>query len=349
MKNSSISPFFRTILFVLLLGAALAGFDAVCKSAPALTDSWPGYLKLEENSLDVLVIGSSHAYCTVAPLQIYQETGIKSWVLAGSSANTEQKLAMLKEGFRTQRPKLVLCELWTLSASQPNIPPANEAVYRSFPAGMIKFTSDLLNDYLVPSRRWRERPYSFSKGSFDKLFRRYAVPLWAGGSAPQVMSSQREGDAVSSPPRLPDTLPNLVKPQDLAYLREMAELCRKNDAQLVFFMAPVASSKTLGIATEIREAVRADPYLSQLSYCDMNEEQALDQMELVESDFRDRDHLYLWGMKKATAYLTNTVLKENLDLSGLTQPESNDQWWDKQSQTWSEITTPTTPQAHRLK
>ena len=100
---------------LLCLFLALALFHAV--SVPVLMPKrcdygsvWNMYLQEPEDSLDLLVFGSSLAYCDVVPSVIYEETGLTSFVMAGPSQRLPITYRYLLEACKTQSPKAVLIE-----------------------------------------------------------------------------------------------------------------------------------------------------------------------------------------------------------------------------------------------
>ena len=72
--------------------------------------TWNMYLKEPENSIDLLFVGSSLAYCDIIPAQIYKQTGHTSYVLAAPYMKPDVAYYYLKEALRTQRPGVVMLE-----------------------------------------------------------------------------------------------------------------------------------------------------------------------------------------------------------------------------------------------
>ena len=101
--------------------SALAVF-LFCGSYYVLSDSFPndgdngdgvGFHNLPKNSLDVLVIGSSHAQYSFNPAFFYQDTGLYSYVLGSACQPLNISYRMLKEALKTQKPKAVIQEVFT--------------------------------------------------------------------------------------------------------------------------------------------------------------------------------------------------------------------------------------------
>lgn len=68
---------------------------------------------LPENSMDVIVLGSSHAQYSFSPNFFYEDTGLYSYVLGSACQPLEVSYQMLREALKTQNPKLVVLETYT--------------------------------------------------------------------------------------------------------------------------------------------------------------------------------------------------------------------------------------------
>ncbi len=66
----------------------------------------------EENTVDVLILGSSHAFEDFNTGTLWDEYGMSSYVLAGSEQPMWNSYYYLKEGLKTQSPKLIVLEGW---------------------------------------------------------------------------------------------------------------------------------------------------------------------------------------------------------------------------------------------
>lgn len=68
---------------------------------------------LPENSMDAIVLGSSHAQFSFVPHFFYEQTGLYSYVLGTGCQPIEVSYQMLKEALKTQSPKVVFLEVYT--------------------------------------------------------------------------------------------------------------------------------------------------------------------------------------------------------------------------------------------
>ena len=74
-----------------------------------------GFYALQDNSIDVLVLGTSHAYSAINPGILYHYTGLNSYDFAGQCQPMEVTYNYLVEALKTQDPKLVILDLFALS------------------------------------------------------------------------------------------------------------------------------------------------------------------------------------------------------------------------------------------
>lgn len=94
----------------------LAAFLIHCASVimQPLHDSygstWDAYLGEPEDSIDVLFLGSSYAYCDWNPEIMYAATGLTGYVMAGSEQTPSITYWYLKQALKTQSPQVVVME-----------------------------------------------------------------------------------------------------------------------------------------------------------------------------------------------------------------------------------------------
>ncbi len=71
------------------------------------------FYELEKNQIDVLVLGSSHAYEDINPAVLWDEHGIAAYDLCGSIQPLWNTYYYLKEALKTQTPRLIILEAYT--------------------------------------------------------------------------------------------------------------------------------------------------------------------------------------------------------------------------------------------
>lgn len=76
------------------------------------------FRNLPKNSIDVLVLGSSHAQYSMNPAVFYVETGIYSYVLGSGCQPMTMSYYMLQEALKTQSPEVVVLDVFTMMPAQ---------------------------------------------------------------------------------------------------------------------------------------------------------------------------------------------------------------------------------------
>lgn len=72
--------------------------------------TWAEYLEEPEDSIDVLFLGSSYAYCDWNPGVMYAESGLTGYVMGGSEQTPTITYWYLREALKTQSPSAVVME-----------------------------------------------------------------------------------------------------------------------------------------------------------------------------------------------------------------------------------------------
>ena len=72
-----------------------------------------------KDPFDVLFLGSSEAYCSFIPMEIWGEYGITSYVCSTPAQRVYQSVEYLRSAFRTQRPRIVVMVALLVLKLQP--------------------------------------------------------------------------------------------------------------------------------------------------------------------------------------------------------------------------------------
>ena len=111
------------LVFLVLLGLILAPLQQVLarKSLAApwdMTNKVGGFYNEEEDQFQVMFFGPSHAYAAFSPLELWEETGIKSYVFATQQQPLWATYTYIKEALKTQSPSLIVVECHMLLDDQ---------------------------------------------------------------------------------------------------------------------------------------------------------------------------------------------------------------------------------------
>lgn len=111
MKKSAVR--ISCFIFLLFVGLRCADRILAVKYGDGIYDMTKFY-QLEDGTVDVLVLGSSHAFEDINTGTLWDQYGIASYVLAGSMQPMWNTYYYLKEALKTQEPKLVILEAYML-------------------------------------------------------------------------------------------------------------------------------------------------------------------------------------------------------------------------------------------
>lgn len=111
--KSLIAPF----LFLLAVLAGICLTNLLLYPSNEITQNWQAFYALAQNSVDILIVGSSHAYSTFDLEAIQQETGKTPYLIASPSQSVQQSYFNVKEALHTQRPQLLVLEAFSLGTT----------------------------------------------------------------------------------------------------------------------------------------------------------------------------------------------------------------------------------------
>lgn len=293
-------------LFAVCLFAALWSVDKVFREkdlhGEAIEEFFSGNHGTDD--FDVLAFGPSYVYCTLNPVQLYRDTGLRSFVPGTSIQPIEASYHYIRMALKKYQPQLVI-----LGASMFVFHPAPvrykegcahmAADHIPFSVDKILFLrdqhlEDSIENYLVPWIKYHSRWKNLKKGDF----------LGMASHSPTVdvfMGFQLNTGSVTN--RLKQL--NLTKCQEtemsgeyLGYLKKIAELCAEKKVQLLLLNAPRLNALAEGRLVSLHRHARE----LGIDFLDLNE--VLDDTGIDNhTDYHDTGHLNVFGAAKATRYI----------------------------------------------
>ena len=301
------------IVAFLLIGALLfVGFWNVFrfKHAKRLEKLWT----LPRDSVDVMFIGSSHAYMNIDPSVLWRESGISGYVLGSGSQTMWLTYYQLKEALKSQKPKVVFVECYKLDYFSRY---TKEEVMMKAVTGMRPGRNylemmnasvrdkDHLLDYMLQFPWFHSRYKEITEEDYmpdygDVFYRDYLgyhlLTVIAPGQQPRDLDRVTESEPLSD--------------KNMTYLKKIVELSKEKGFDLVFLITPFwmdAEAKQLyynSLAAFARE--KGVPVINgNLLY----EEIGIDETR----DYNPNYHLTVTGAEKMTMYL-NDYIKAHWDL-----------------------------------
>ena len=212
---------FPAILCLLLVPASLLVLPKNnTAEAGTLHPDADGILSQRRNSIDVLFLGDSLAYCGFMPLELWDTYGIPGFVCSSLAEKTFETQELLEQALRCQSPKVVVLDVnvlyWTCKKDA---------------AAFYKLGAK------VPVFRYHDRWKSLGGGDF------FSLPHYTAES-PNRGYLMKTGVEYSSPGDYMQAYPGRGRPGQgsLGYLRQIAQICAREQIPLVLCSVPSAAN-----------------------------------------------------------------------------------------------------------
>lgn len=278
---------------------------------------WNMFKNEDEDSIDILITGSSIAYCDIIPSVIYEKTGRTSYVLAGPEMTFPISYYYLKEAFKLQSPSVVMLEATGIffkryeGYSKVNIGylpyDLNRIMATFFAAEKEERLGLLFPLYNYHSQlETIELNTLFTKRADDKLDIA-AGYTYITGATPQPERKPREQKFLSEDFKY-----------NCKYLQKIMELCEDNGAELILLFAPSAKYPSDELMKEFNKVAE------DMIVIDYNERSAFERIGIdLQSDYFDSLHFNVKGARKFSSVLAD-YLSENFTFE--TRAYNRDLW-----------------------
>ncbi len=300
-------------IFCLLLALLVLSHAAVTVLRPKRTDNgavWSMYLQEPKDSVEVLFLGSSIAYCDVIPAVLFEEAGLSSYVMAGPLQTMPVTYYYLKESLKTQSPKLVVVEVSSLL-----FPPYNSSLKINLsymPWGMNrliptftelspKLTGDPKSDpgerfeLLFPLSAYHNRWQSLSEEDWKK-------GIWGEQADPFAGYTCLEKAAAFEHFTTREVPKKAYFERNFSYLQKIRDFCREEEISLLFCLFPSVRRVGENEVQKIRERLSG----LEVPFQDFNE--SFSEIGLsLSGDFYDEEHLNLQGAERFSRFLSASL------------------------------------------
>lgn len=292
-------------------------------------------LEERDETYDVQIYGSCHAYTSYNPMVLIEEYGISSYNLANPSEIIPVTYVRMKEQFEEYVPKVVLVDIWGTNAYDTYIKKkeifGDYLRYNVERLPISKEKIELIKDFKqldmlednFPMAKYKGRVldfsltktdfnYSFelSKSIYDSkninyVYNEMEKRLKNNGYKPLIYNNMWDYPQLQGEVAEDDVLE--VEKKIMKYIDKIIELCDEKDVELIFYRAPYVAKEN-----ELRKANYLEQYFEEcgVAYYDLEKELEFSYYY----DFCDHQHLSKNGAEKTTAFL-NELLLERLEMS----------------------------------
>lgn len=362
---------FRVFAFIIIgiLIFSLLGYIFMPKRFPYSQASANGKLRYyyneDKNSIDALILGTSHAYRGILPMEMYQLCGVKSYNLATSTQPIEVTYYALREAIKYQNPRVVIWDVsnlyidntdeyrWKLVTDEM-IPGENKiSLIREY-LKKVESTEEIYTDLfplLEYHTRWKEllkqdfdlshkNKYYFGKGGQISSVMREAVSVDEMNSFTNRLIKNNEKvvyeyhGGESSENRERDVLYSTeILNANVEWFFKIKELCDENNIQLLAVKVPAIEEPQ-----RYNSAWTFAKYDKTQAFCDKNGVAYYDLLydtdiglDWAEDTIDGGRHLNLYGAQKVSANLGNYLI-EHYELS-----DDHNEQWDKDLKSYEKV------------
>lgn len=302
----------KIIAFLLVLAVCYHVVDHVMMIKTYDMVSMNKYRELPPDTVDVLMVGSSHVGMNIDNQQIFDKYGIASYNLWVGMQPLWNSYYYLQEGLRYQNPKVVVVDVY-LAAMDVEYSANTVAMknIQSLPFGFEKIKAALDS---FPT--WQEAleavwglPYYHER--FDELTEEDLDLLYAKNDLSVPTACYSEGTVpdveMLDYRAITETMPLTEKNE--RYLRKLIALCQQRNIELILVTSPFnATEETAKRFNEI-ERIAAESGVVFLNYLKTYDLEGID----VTTDFYDSGHFNSVGIAKYSSII-GKYLSENYDL-----------------------------------
>ncbi len=310
----------KIIIFILIIAVIMTVLGMIFIPKFYLSDDWATtctyreFYEQEDNTDDVIFLGSSRGACAFDPIQMEDETGLIGYNLCCEMQNVSSSYYWLKEALRSQKPKVVVLDTNYLYLNRDNnsnlftegtVRKAIDNMHLSIPKlEMIRYNCSVdesqdIIDYIFPILRFHDRWQELSMHdiAYEPSGLRGYNPINYNKTNDQLYSTYEDSDKR-------DTTAMDEEMSD--YLSRINELCKTEDIRLIL-VSPVSNEES------------AARHNTTLKWCNDNDCRFIDYniTGLYNSinynfyeDNSSGNHANISGARKMTSYLSQIISEQ---------------------------------------
>ncbi len=268
--------------------------------------TWNMFLEERENSIDLMFVGSSMAYCDIVPARIYENTGHTTYVLSAPYMMPDTAYYYIKEALCTQSPEVIMLEATSFFFT------ITEADYYKVNIGYMPYSLNRLEATLYAAPNSEKLGLLFPLFNYHERWEDYTLKehfeprsdavsdIMAGYTYLEKAETQEkrfEREFLCTEEEYED---------NIEYMQKIIELCRDKGIELEFFIVPACEYVSPELTNGLRDAA-GDTKVT--NFNDHFDEMGFD----FERDFFDTRHVNFTGAVKFSDYLSEYI-ENNFDL-----------------------------------
>ena len=275
---------------------------------------------LEENTVEVMVYGSSHAWRGFDVMAMYEEYGVGAYNYGCNWQHINTTRLFIEDSFRTQKPKVILIETYKVGELLDNIDMNGEVLYTreiSQFDGKQRYLKQVFGNetyryvsYYIPFVAFHSNWNNLTRENFDRNINTIDFKKTMGYYSSSEVTKVKMPDYTQF-------YQEELSSKAVDELDAIVELCDKNDVEIIFYAAPNAYDYRYDEAMKEYAEKTGTKYINLFEYMD---EMVFD----PNTDFWDKGHLNSSGSKKVALFLGKYIV-ENYEVTDMRDIKDN-QW-----------------------
>ncbi|MDY3903214.1 hypothetical protein [Peptoniphilus sp.] len=284
----------------------------------------------ETEDYNAMFFGSSHTYCSFEPLVIYENTGVKSYVLGSQKQPLQITASYVKEALRIKHPSVIFVDIQSsiykiqedasvVNSYSDYLPMSKNKIEMIVKKVPKEFKAISILPLVSYHSRWdelKDEDYNFDKNSYKDYLKGYV--LLKGQSKDFKKDIVQDKDIYLNSISAFDEK-NYLK-ENLKAFDEIIDLANRNGVKLYFVKTPVYDynlyKKNINTIENYLEKKGA-------TFIDFNK--FYDEINLTKDDFYDPHHLNVKGAEKFNLFFIDYMKKEGIFQENL----ANDKAWQE--------------------
>lgn len=307
----------KAFLFLLIFLIILRSLTYVIRTNGEVKDIFTGFYAEKEDTIDVIMIGSSPVYPFYAAPKIYGECGITCYPLSSHVQRPSAALPLLKEAYKTQSPELVIFEMRMYTMEDGDM--ESNMVYTRGVTDNMKYSLNRIYaiNRLVeePSERYT---YYFDIFKYHSNWKTMVLPeqlacLFYEKKHPLKGFVIKDEVGPLEEDRIPvctDTRERMEIPAEQEErLYELLTYLRENEQQALFIVSPYrVEEDEMKMFNYIADIIEAYGY----EFVNMNQHYEDISIDFSTDYYDYGGHVNALGAEKCTEYLEGLLMQYNL-------------------------------------
>lgn len=291
------------------------------------------FQKLPEDSVEVIIFGSSHAWRGVDSMEMYKTEGIGAYNYGCNWQHLNTTELFISNAMLTQKPKVALVEMYRVGEVLEDSNPDGEIYYtRSFENTEDKqrYLRTCFGDnkerylaYYLPFALFHRNWEDLSDDNFYFDYVRngsYMESMGYYGGLGNTDEDEEDNDKVRPVVEIPNWHEFWQQPlsdKSREELDRIMDCCNQNNTKVIFFTLPGVAAGEYIYGNAMKEYAEENGAVY-LDFYDLADEAGLDGT----TDFSDAEHLNRSGAGKIARYLAKYI-KENYEVTDFRTIEGN--------------------------